>query len=32
VQPIFKMFRGQKIYLILRIAKMGGNYMVKKYL
>ncbi len=32
MQPIFKMFKGQKKYLILRIAKMGGNYMVEKYL
>jgi hypothetical protein len=32
VQPIFKISRGQKNYLILRIVKMGGNFMVEKYL
>jgi hypothetical protein len=26
------MFKGQKIYLILKTTKMGGNFMVKKYL
>ncbi len=28
MQPIFEMSRGQKIYLILRTTKMGGNCMV----
>jgi hypothetical protein len=32
VQPIFKMSKGQKKYLILRTIEMGGNYMVEKYL
>jgi hypothetical protein len=32
VQPIFKMSSGQKNYLIVRTTKMGGNYMVEKYL
>ncbi len=32
VQPIFKISKGQKSYLILRIAKMVRNYMVEKYL
>ncbi len=32
VQPIFKISRGQKIYLILWTVKMGGNYTIKKYL
>ncbi len=32
MQPIFKMFKGQKNYWILGTAKMGGNYMVEKYL
>jgi len=32
VQSIFKMSKGQKNYLILKTAKMGGNYMVEKYL
>ncbi len=32
MQLIFKMSKGQKNYLILKTAKIGGNCMVKKYL
>ncbi len=32
MQPIFKMSKSKKDYLILKTTKMGGNYMVEKYL
>ncbi len=32
MQPIFKMSKSQKNYLIFKTAKIGGNYMVEKYL
>ncbi len=32
MQPIFKMSKGQKNYQIWGTTKMGGNYMVEKYL
>ncbi len=32
MQPIFKMSKSQKKYLIFKTAKIGGNYMVEKYL
>jgi hypothetical protein len=32
MQPILKMYRGQKDYLIFKTVKLGGNCVVEKYL